>query len=422
MCSSKVRPLATDLPAPKHVSVRVQASVYCAAAFSNTMPNIAWVVMPIWLYSLETPSWLIGIAIGCRHVGPVMLAIHGGAMMDRFGARRVMIALALVGALVPLLYPVAPYIGAILLFQLVTGLADSLGWVGAQALVGQTMRGEAKYASRMSFATRVGLLTGPPLAGLGWDYFGPWGGFGMVALWSSGLLLSVILLPAFDVAVADRDRPAGSAGPTRPTLRELMPRLSDYTDAFRLLLVPAMAFVMIMSLLRHIGGGIQGSFYGVFLSEIGISATMIGLFISAMGLFGLIGSLSVTPLLRVLRAQWLLLVMVLASIIFIVITPLLRHEAEFLLSAGVRGWALAASLALLISLISGNANQQEQGKAMGLRVTLNQIVWFLVPVIVGFLAELVGIPASFYICGGFALLLVILAGVWAHRANAFDRD
>ena len=149
---------------------------------------------------------------------------------------------------------------------------------------------------------------------------------------------------------------------------------------------------------------------------------MIGLFISAMGLFGLIGSLSVTPLLRVLRAQWLLLVMVLASIIFIVITPLLRHEAEFLLSAGVRGWALAASLALLISLISGNANQQEQGKAMGLRVTLNQIVWFLVPVIVGFLAELVGIPASFYICGGFALLLVILAGVWAHRANAFDRD
>ena len=93
------------------------------------MPNMAWVVMPIWLYSLNTPSWLIGIAIGCRHVGPVMLAIHGGAMMDRFGARRVMIALALVGALVPLLYPVAPFIGAIILFQVLTGLADSLGWV-----------------------------------------------------------------------------------------------------------------------------------------------------------------------------------------------------------------------------------------------------------------------------------------------------
>jgi predicted MFS family arabinose efflux permease len=132
--------------------------------------------------------------------------------------------------------------------------------------------------------------------------------------------------------------------------------------------------------------------------------------------------MSVTPLLRIVRAQWLLLVTVLASIVFIVVTPLLRHEAALFLSAGLRGWALAASLALLVSLISGIANRQEQGKAMGLRVTLNQIVWFAVPVIIGFLAELVGIPASFYICGGFALLLVILSGFWAYRIDAFGKD
>ncbi len=101
-----------------------------------------------------------------------------------------------------------------------------------------------------------------------------------------------------------------------------------------------MALVTVMSLLRHIGGGIQGSFYGVYLCEIGISATMIGLFISSMGL----------------------------------------------------------------------------------RVTLNQIVWFMVPIIIGFLAEMVGIPASFYICGGFAFVLVVLSGIWAYRVNAFGRD
>lgn len=401
------------------VPIRVQACVYCAAAFSNTMPNIAWVVMPIWLYSLDTPSWLIGIAIGCRHIGPAMLAIHGGAMMDRFGARRVMIVLALIGAFVPLLYPVAPYIGAIIVFQYLSGLADSLGWVGAQALVGQMMQGEAKYASRMSFATRVGLLCGPPLTGFAWDYFGPWGGFGMISLWSSGLLLSVTLLPALDDAAGNGNHPTILE---KPTIWDFFPRQSDYTDAFRLLLIPAMAFVMIMSLLRHVGGGIQGSFYGVYLSEIGISATMIGVFISAMGLFGLVGSLSVSPLLRIIRAHWLLLVMVLASIIFIVITPLLRYEAGLFLSAGLRGWALAASLALLVSLISGIANQQAQGKAMGLRVTLNQIVWFVVPIIVGLLAELVGIPASFYICGGFAVALVTLSGFWAHRTGAFGKN
>ena len=59
---------------------------------------------------------------------------------------------------------------------------------------------------------------------------------------------------------------------------------------------------------------------------------------------------------------------------------------------------------------------------MGLRATLNQVVWFAVPIIVGFLAELVGIPASFYICGGFALLLVLSCGFWAYHINAFEKD
>jgi len=345
-----------------------------------------------------------------------MLAIHGGAMMDRFGIRRVMIGLALIGALVPLLYPLSPVIGAIIIFQVIAGLADSLGWVGAQALVGQMMRGEARYAGRMSFATRVGLFCGPPLAGLSWDLFGPWGGFGMIALWSSCLLVSVLLLPSFDDGADHVKRPSDAE---KATLREFLPRLSDYTEAFRLLLIPAMAFVLIMSLLRHVGGGLQGSFYGVYLSEIGISATMIGLFTSAMGLFGLVGSLSVTPLLRFIRAPWLLLVMVLASITFIAITPFLHQEASLFMSAGLRGWALAASLALLVSLISGIASRQDLGKAMGLRVTLNQVVWFIVPIVVGFLAEIVGIPASFYICGGFALVLVVVTGIFAHRFNAF---
>ena len=127
------------------------------------MPNMGWVVVPIWLLLQGVPDWLIGITIGCRHIGPMLLAIHGGAVIDRLGARRVMIFLASVGAAAPLLYPVTPFIWAIVVLQLITGLVDALGWVGAQTLVSRIMKGDVTYTGRMSFCTRLGLLTGPCL-------------------------------------------------------------------------------------------------------------------------------------------------------------------------------------------------------------------------------------------------------------------
>jgi sugar phosphate permease len=64
----------------------------------------------------------------------MLLAIHGGAVIDRMGARRVMIFLAAIGAVTPFLYPVTPFIWAIIVLQLITGLVDSLGFWGGWVL------------------------------------------------------------------------------------------------------------------------------------------------------------------------------------------------------------------------------------------------------------------------------------------------
>jgi len=398
---------------------RVQVGVYGAAAFSNTMPNMGWVVVPIWLLLQGVPDWLIGITIGCRHIGPMLLAIHGGAVIDRLGARRVMIFLALIGALTPLLYPITPFIWAIIVLQLITGLVDSLGWVGAQTMVSRVMKGDTKYTGRMSFCTRLGLLIGPAISGVAWDYLGPWGGFGLIGLWSTGILCSVFLLPR------DIDHQAKSQDISlerKITLQILTPKISDYITAFKLLALPAIFFVLTMSLLRHLGGGIQASFYGVHLKDIGISATTIGLLISINGAFGLVGSLSAAPLQKYLKDHWLLILLVAASILFITITPILNDQVTWLMFAsGLRGWAMAASLVFIISMIARYAESEMQGRAMGLRVTLNQMTWFAVPVIMGFVAEIFGRENSFYIIGITAIFLVALLGFWTYRCKVFPK-
>ena len=403
--------------APK-IPWRIQIGVYGAAAFSNTMPNMGWVIVPVWLLLQGVPDWLIGITIGCRHIGPMLLAIHGGAVIDRMGARRVMMFLAVIGSVTPFLYPITPFIWAIIILQLVTGLVDSLGWVGAQTLVSKVMKGDATYTGRMSFCTRLGLLIGPAISGVAWDHLGPWGGFGLIGFWSAGILFSVFLLPA------DIDHHPASDTSERDkglSMGILTPRLSDYVTAFKLLALPTICFVMAMSLLRHLGGGIQSSFYGVHLKDIGISATTIGLLISVNGAFGLIGSLSAAPLQRYFRPHILLLFLVIGSIVFVAITPLLGDQViALVLASGVRGWAMAASLVFLISMIARYTPTDMQGKAMGLRVTLNQMTWFAVPIVMGFVAEIFGREISFYVIGVAAITLVALMGLWAGWRKAFD--
>ncbi len=288
----------------------------------------------------------------------MLLAIHGGAVIDRLGARRVMIVLATISAVTPLLYPVTPFIWAIIVLQLVTGLVDSLGWVGAQTLVTRVMKGDATYTGRMSFCTRLGLLIGPAISGVAWDHLGPWGGFGLIGLWSAGILYSVLILPS------DIDHQADGKSEEQNkqwSMRMLIPQPADYIAAFKLLVLPTIFFVMAMSLLRHLGGGIQASFYGVHLKDIGISATTIGLLISINGAFGLVGSLSAAPLQRYFRAHTLLLFLVTGSIAFVAITPLLGDNVtSLMLASGARGWAMAASLVFLILMIARYADTDIQ--------------------------------------------------------------
>jgi len=390
------------------VSRRVQAGVYGAALFSNTTPNMAWMAVPLFVASLDLSPLMIGVALGCRHVGPVLLAIHGGALMDRLGTKRVMLFFAVLGILVPLLYPVFPVLWAMIIFQLFSGLADSLGWVGAQTLVGQVMRGEALYTGRMSFCTRIGLFAGPPLGGLAWDLFGPWGAFSMMSLWSLGVFLSVLSIP--DIALRQAGISAEDGTPV--SWRAILPRPTDYVASFRLLLIPAIAFAMAMTMLRHVGGGIQGSFYIVYLEGIGISGTMIGLLLTVNGIFGLGGSLTVAPLQRYLKAHWFLVLAVALTVFAVAITPALENIVSLAAASALRGWALAASLVLLISLIARAVGPEVQGKAMGLRVTLNQLVWFIVPVLLGGIIEFTDLATGFYVAGTLTLALIALCAVF----------
>ncbi len=276
------------------VPIRVQAAVYATGLFSASQTSLIAVAVPLWLLHLDAGPVMIGFALGSYNLLPFLFAVHGGALMDRFGARRVMIAFALLGAAMPLLYPMFPFIWAVFVFQMFAGLASTMGWVGAQTLIGQVMKGSPKHAGRFISIGVLGNMVGPPLIGAGWDIFGAWAAFGVLFAWTGLQLVAVLALPP---ATGDQvSEPQG-----RLRVADLAPNVQSYVSAFRLLALPMVAFVVMLSMVRLSGHSLQSSFYVVYLNGQGVTGTAIGLLMAAGTIAAALGALGSTPLSRMMH-------------------------------------------------------------------------------------------------------------------------
>ncbi len=393
------------------VPLRVECAVYGIGGFSTTMHFMAMTIVPLWVVQLELSPFWLGLVLGCRPVLPLFLSIHMGALLDRIGARRVMLFFAVLGLLAPLLYPALPWVWAIVVAQLIWGLADTTSWIGAQALVGQLMGGRTVYAGRLSFVSRVANMLGPPMVGAAWDFLGPWGAFGLASVWGLGGVASVLMLPNLPPAAAVAQ--AGDAdGPGRTGLRALLPDFSDYRNAFRLLASSTVAITLVIGMMTHVGGNIQGTFYVVWLHQVGISGTLIGALISISSLAAGIGSLFAVRLARYFRPYWLLWFVVWTAIVLIAITPLFGTFVVFAIVLSLRSVINGVHQPLVIALMLKTAGSDAQGRAIGLRSTANRVTAIGAPVLMGAIAEIIGIEASFYVMGAIASVAMVAIAWW----------
>jgi MFS family permease len=397
-------------PAAVDVSWRVQGAVYGIGTFSTSVFYIGSVITPLYAYTMNPSPLLFGLVFSAGHLLPLLFSIHGGALMDRLGARRVMLVCASVGALLPLLYPAAPGIWTLVVLQMFLGLCESMGWIGAQTMIGQYMYGKTSYAGRLSLAIRISQLAAPPMAGAAWDIFGPWGAYTMMALWASGSVVCALILPA---KPGTHSHAAGRM--RRVSLRALLPDMSDYVTAFRLLAAPAVAVVVLLGAMMHLGNALQSSFYVAWLTEMEITGTAIGMLSPASAIAAGLVSLLTAKLVRYISGFWIMLLSLWAGIVFICITPLL---ATYVLLQGamfMRSAANGLAQPLIITLVLRGAGPANQGKAVGLRGTANRIASIISPLAMGAIAEAVGLELSFYVVGFVVSIAMAGIGVYLWR-------
>jgi MFS family permease len=404
----------TDRAMGRPAALTNPAAIYATGLLGMGYTDLYIFLIPLYGLSLGMSAGEIGLLASARHVLALLLSIHVGVLMDRFGTRRVTLFFVWVAIVLAPVFPLVPWFWALLLLQIVHGGALSFGWSGSQTLIAQLAEGEAEYIGRFNFFARIGTTIAPIILGAVWDLGGAWPAYLIGVAW--GLLLTVALLraPEADIPPAE-GRPDQAPARVRFRVRDTIPRLSDYVACFALIAIPAVAATMAIFFLRNATNSVQFSLYIVYLDGIGLTGTAIGALFSAVEIMSGLGSLFAGRAMRLGDPQRTMLSGTVLSILLICATPFLGGVFALLLAAQVaRGWLQGVVQPMMFSVQAKAVGRYRQGAVVGLRQTMNRLSSMVIPPVMGLIADWWSVTASFVLLG-FLLLLLCIPIVWITR-------
>src|ERR1700757_1302324 len=315
---------------------RLPASLYVAGSFAMGYTEFYNFLIPLYGLSLGMSAGEVGVLVGGRHFLALFLSIHVGVLMDRFGTRRGTLFFVWTAIALAPVFPLLTWFWPLLLLQIINGGALSFAWSGSQTLIAQLAEGEAEYLGRFSFFARIGTTVAPMIAGVAWDFGGPWPSYALGFAWGVALTLALLRAPEAPIATGDGRNP-GRGG--RRGGVGLLPRLPDYVRCFALMSIPAVATTMAIIFLRTATNGVQSSIYIVYLKGIGLTGTSIGSLFAAIEVTSGLGSLLAGRAMRLGDPQRTMLSGTVASIVLISATPFLGGIFLLLfLAQAARGW------------------------------------------------------------------------------------
>jgi MFS family permease len=392
---------------------RPPASLYVAGPFSMGYVDFFTFLIPLYGLSLGLDAAEIGILVGARSILALFLSIHIGVLMDRFGTRRVTLFFVWTGMALAPLFPLVPGFWALLLLQLVNGAAVSFAWSGAQTLIAQLAEGDAGYIGKFSFFARLGSTTAPILAGIVWDFGGAWPAYLFGAAW--GAVLTIALLRTQEAEIFGA-RPADGTGRARFRARDALPRAADYVSSIMLVAIPAVALSMAVISMRNTTYSIQTSVYVVYLEQIGLVGTTIGILFATAEIASGFGSLFAGRAVRLGDPLRTMLSGTVLSILLIAMTPLLGGIfALLLLSQVIRGWLEGVIQPVILSVQARAVGRHQQGAVVGLRQTGQRLTSIVIPPLMGGIADHWGVSESFLILGALMLLLCVPLALLTRR-------
>jgi MFS family permease len=350
------------------------------------------VLLALYALHLGAQPLTVGFIAATFSAFPTILSWHTGKLTDRYGARWLLVAGALGGAIgmvVPYFYTGLP---ALFFAAALNGISFTFYSVPLQNMVGMMSKPDERTRnfSNLSLMVAVSIFIGPMFAGFSIDYSGHAATCLYIALLS--------LVPAALMAIWGGALPTGT--------RSKIP-VADSGEAppertiWRLLATGSLV---------QLGLDMFHFYMPVYGHEIGLSASAIGVVLAMFAVSAFVVRTVLPPLIARLGVETVLAWSFYIGAASFMMVPFFKSAIALGIISFLFGIGMGCGQPVTTMLTYSRSPKGRSGEALGLRMTVNHLTRTVGPVIFGSMGSAFGIFSIFWVTAAF----MASGGILAH--------
>jgi len=360
----------------------VIALVLFLTLIAFTALNAARIVLTLYALTLGAPASSVGVLGGMFYLFPLLLSWPIGALADRIGSRRLLLAGAVTGTGAMLLPYFVGAIGAFYAAAALSGLSIAFYHVTLQNLVGVMSAPErrARNFSNFSLAGAATTFVGPLVAGFSIDHLG----YAIASLVIVALSASTLIV----LPLGWRLLPAANRAAAAAAERGNVP--AD----------PRVWHMLVASAMVQLGTDLFQFYIPIYGHEIGLSASAIGSILASFAVAAFVVRIFLPPLVKHAAPERVLMYSFYAGAVGFAMVPFL-HNVTFLCAASFMfGLGMGCGTPLTVMLMFNRSSEGRSGRTLGIRLTTTNAVRVLGPIVFGAVGTAFGVPPVFWINAG----------------------
>ncbi len=354
---------------------------FAVGFLSFTAMTASRVVLSLYALQLGADASAVGLLAAMFFIFPLLLSWPMGAMSDRVGPRKPLIASAVVSGLGLMLPYFWHHVAALYIAAAMSGLALSLYHVNLQTLVGR-LSTPAQRVRNFSNFSLVGAATnfcGPLFGGLAVDHTS----HAMACLFIASLSIFALIL----MFTKGRSLPRGQCS-TAPRLH-IMETLSDRE----------MRSMLITSGIMQLGTDLFQFYMPIYGHNAGMSASAIGSVLAVFASAAFCVRFGMAGLVARFTEQRLLTYSFFIGALGFVLIPASNNVVLLSLVSFIFGLGMGCGQPLTTMLMFAKCAEGRTGETLGLRLTVNNTMRVAGPALFGVVASFTGLTAVFIING-----------------------
>lgn len=353
------------------------------------------VIVTLYAMKLDASPFHLGLIVALSSLFPMILAVYAGKASDKYGYR-IPLVVGSIGLFTALLFPfLFRDLTTLFISQSLVGLSQIFVQVSMQNLIGILSSEElrARNFSTLGLGGSLANLLGPLLTGFSIEY---------LDYESTYLFLSILaIIPAIFFMFLDLPIPTNKMEGNNE-IRDT----SNY-HAVDLLKSRPLRNTFIASGIILTGIGLYNFYIPIYGQSIGLSASIIGIILSVhAAAFFVVRLISPFLIKRYDENRIFTFTFFVSAVAFIVI-PFSKDMYLLAMVSFLLGLGLGCGQPISILMTYNHSPEGRTGEALGIRLTVNKVAQFLVPLLFGSLGSIFGLIPVFwanallFLIGGF---------------------